>query len=115
MMNVYKEEEDIRGGKLPQSVTLNAFYTILLAWEKFIQAKYLNYLASDNKEYCESTWSKWRLRFVRNNDETNALFLECLKKMGSGKILFSSSPMQEFVSSFNKNLIFGYIYRNICL
>jgi len=117
--NVHKETTSAvhGGGRLSREVKSNPNYSVLRAWENRINKYFSRAMELTDNEYSENTWLKWRLRFLRNNDNTNRLFLECLKRMAGGNILYSTLPDVVFVSKRQILLVyhaFGHTYPNCC-
>ena len=106
---VYEEtvKDSHGGGRKSSYVTGHPTYKKMMKWDTVTHHKYKTFLAFWNVEYCVETWKKWRLRFVRNNDVTNTLFLTCMKELQAGNILYSKEKGQlKFVSNF---LVWVYI------
>ena len=71
-------------------MTNSSNYTLLLMWEKAIEFKYRSYLDNVGSSFSAETWAKWKIRFQRNWDETNKLFLECIIKLQKSEILYTT-------------------------
>ena len=94
---VFKEDTDeAKKGRKGKNITGSRNYTLLLLWEKAIEFKYRSYLDNVGAQFSADTWAKWKIRFQRNWDETNHVFLACIVKLQKGEILYVAG--QPFVS-----------------
>jgi len=109
--NVHKELSVAHhgGGRRKGDVLKHQHYNTMMLWEKAIVFKYQSYLQNMNIQFSPETWKKWKTRFLRNWDETNKLFLECITKLQTGDILYTTSPKTPYVS-FDLSVSFGYVF-----
>ena len=115
--NVHKDlrEEQHGGGRRQKTITKHKYYHIMKLWEDAIIFKFRSYLEAEGSSFSEETWKKWKLRFLRNWDETNSLFLKAITLLQVGDILYVTEPNVQFVSYsfriiFVSSVVFGYIY-----
>ena len=96
---MYKDNNDeAKKGRRGKDITGAAEYHVIQAWEKAIEFKYRSFLDCVGGVFSPETWNKWKIRILRNWDETNKLFLQCIVKLQKGEILYKMGT--PFVSYF---------------
>ena len=97
--NVHKDirEETHGGGRRNTAITKHQYYNIMTLWERAINFKFKSYLEAEGSSFSEETWKKWKLRFLKNWDETNTLFLKAITLLQVGDILYVTEPNISFV------------------